>query len=638
MVLLRNHGLLFIKGAKVAGTSIEVFLSGHACANDIVTPISPASPLHEPRNYLGPDGSPRFYNHIDAETVMSLLGADYFLGLRRFGVVRNPFEKVRSTFAMHYVLTGGKYDVDAAIADTWSEVEKYCGAQGDCLLTDVIKYERLDEELKRLFAGVGIAFDRLSIREKNEYKQRCPVEATFDNGQYERIVEKFSWEFANFYADELRADSGKARTPSVRAAAGAPGEKVEVEMNRGKDSLVAWHPDPDNMSLQNLDTWYLGGTVHVVPRKKEYAVSGIQSLVEGWLPPAPLIDDKTRVIGVGSCFARYFILWLAENGFNKNVDTSPYNALMRYGATFESPAVIAQQFRWAFDEFDSRDALWIGKDKEVFEANEERQRLVRSTLQQTDVLILTLGLSEVWYDKQTGEPLWRALTKRHYDPSRHVFRVETMQDTKRCLEKIEEIRLRHLPNLKIVYTISPVRMTATFRPVSAITANSVSKAILRAALDEFLRDRFELVNRELFYFPSYEIVHDFFRDPFEEDNRHVATFVASQIVQAFARYYCAPEMLARLRGAQSSTGSQKLDNFLGFANVTGRDVRQDEYAARISDLERQIEDLQRTCDERSKVIGELDKAASERLALVEELHRNCAQLREQLESKARAKS
>ena len=622
MILLRNHRLLFIKGAKVAGTSIEVFLSGFATAGDIVTPISPPSPLHQPRNHLAADGSPLFYNHIDAATVKSLLGDDYFLGLRRFGVVRDPFEKVKSTFAMQYVLHGGAYDVDSAINDTWSEADKYCDASGNCLLTDVLRYEDLDEELRRFFSSVGIPFDRLSAREKDDFRKRSAVQAQFDERQRAAILEKFSWEFRNFYPDEPPR--------AVKPAS-------EAKMDHAKD-LLEWHPDPANMSLQNLDTWYLGGPVHVVPRKKDYAVNGIQSLVEGWLPAAPLIGEATRVIGVGSCFARYFILWLAENGFNKNVDTSPYNALMRYGATFESPAVIAQQFRWAFGEFDSHDALWIGKDKEVFEANEERRKLVRNTLEATDVLILTLGLSEVWYDKQTGEPLWRALTKRHYDPARHVFRVETMADTKRSLEKIEEIRRRHLPNLKIVYTVSPVRMTATFRPVSAITANSVSKAILRAALDEFLRERFELVNRELFYFPSYEIVHDYFRDPFEEDNRHVATFVASRIVQSFARYYCAPEMLERMGRSQAATGSQKLDNFLDFASASGRDATPDERAARITDLERQVEDLQRTCDARSGVIAELDKAARERLALVEELHRACAQLREELEASARAKS
>jgi hypothetical protein len=621
MILLRNHRLLFIKGAKVAGTSIEVFLSGLAGADDIVTPISPPSPLHQPRNHLAANGSPRFYNHIDAPTVKSLLGDEYFLGLRRFGVVRDPFEKVKSTFAMQYVLNNGAYDVDAAIADTWSEADKYCDARGESLLTDVLRYEDLDRELRRFFESMGIPFESLAAREKDDFKKRSGVEAQFDERQRAAILEKFSWEFRNFYPDELR---GAAKPAS------------EVKMDHAKD-LVEWHPDPANMSLQNLDSWYLGGgRVHVVPRKKEFAERGIQSLVEGWLPAAPLIGESTRVIGVGSCFARYFILWLAENGFNKSVDTSPYNALMRYGATFESPAVIAQQFRWAFGEFDSHDALWIGKDKEVFEANDERRKMVRATLEATDVLILTLGLSEVWYDKVTGEPLWRALTKRHYDPARHVFRVETMADTKRSLEKIEEIRKRHLPNLKIVYTVSPVRMTATFRPVSAITANSVSKAILRASLDEFLRERSELVNRELFYFPSYEIVHDFFRDPFEEDNRHVATFVASRIVQSFARYYCEPAMLDRMGRGEAATGSQKLDNFLDFAADAGRDASPDERTARIADLERQIEDLQRTCDARSTVIAELDKAARERLALVEELHHACAQLREELQARERA--
>ena len=146
------------------------------------------------------------------------------------------------------------------------------------------------------------------------------------------------------------------------------------------------------------------------------------------------------------------------------------------------------------------------------------------------------------------------------------------------------------------------------------------------------------MNRELFYFPSYEIVHDYFRDPFEEDNRHVATFVASRIVQSFARYYCAPEMLERMGRAQAATGSQKLDNFLDFASASGRDATPAERAARITDLERQVEDLQRTCDARSNVIAELDTAARERLALVEELHRACAQLREDLEASARAKS
>jgi len=387
-------------------------------------------------------------------------------------------------------------------------------------------------------------------------------------------------------------------------------------MSSEKERSLEWRAEPGGISLGNLDSWYLGTErIHTVPSKADYADRGISTLLDGWLPASTLIHAGTRVIGVGSCFAQYFITWLADHGFNRAADTSAYNALVRYGSTFESPAVIAQQFRWAFDEFDAKNALWIGKDRELFEANEERRKLVRETLGRTDVLILTLGLSEVWYDNVTGEPMWRALTKRHYDPARHVFRVETMQDTKRHLEKIEELRQRHLPALKIVYTVSPVRLAATFRPVAAVTANSASKAILRAALDEFLRERPALVNRELFYFPSYEIVHDFFRDAFDVDNRHVTPHVAKQVVNAFARFYCAPEMLADIQP----------------------DAGGDEQVTRLADLERRIVELQRVCDERQKVIEGLDQAARERLALVEKLHAECAALQRQIAEKGTRK-
>lgn len=399
-------------------------------------------------------------------------------------------------------------------------------------------------------------------------------------------------------------------------------------MQQDKERLTNWSAETE-LSLANLDKWYLGeGPVRKIPTKAQLADSGIAPILDGWSPARPLIGADTRVIGVGSCFARYFVLWLAERGFNRAVDSSPYNALVRYSAAFESPAVIAQQFRWAFDEFDSKNALWIGKDREVFEPNEERKRLVRDTFEKTDVLILTLGLSEVWYDKLTGEPLWRALTRRYYDPSRHAFRVESMADTKRYLEKIEDIRRRHLPNMKIIYTVSPIRLTSTFRPVSALTANSASKAILRGALDEFLRDHQDRLGRELFYFPSYEIVNDYFRDPFEEDNRHVTGFVAGHVLRTFAQHYCEPEMLAAAPTSAPPTGWDKLDIFLDFSADESRDPAGNELTARVAELERQVTELQGVADARLKVIEELDHAAKERLALVERLHAECALLQE----------
>jgi hypothetical protein len=96
----------------------------------------------------------------------------------------------------------------------------------------------------------------------------------------------------------------------------------------------------------------------------------------------------------------------------------------------------------------------------------------------------------------------------------------------------------HVPGARILFTVSPVPLAATFRPVSCLTANSVSKAILRAALDEFHRNHWDRVNRDLFYFPSYEVICHLFPDSFDEDNRHPKMAIVEFIMKLFEAAYC----------------------------------------------------------------------------------------------------
>jgi hypothetical protein len=202
-----------------------------------------------------------------------------------------------------------------------------------------------------------------------------------------------------------------------------------------------------------MSRWFRMEDFKWLPTKAQLRGSGIDLLLEGWKPPKPIIEPGTRVMALGSCFARYFVLWLAEHGFNRSVPDSPYNALIQNAFAFESAAVIAQQLRWAFGEFDSRNALWVDRSQELFEATEERRLLVRRILEQTDVLVLTLGLSEVWYDQETNEPLWRAIPERYYDSNRHKFKVNSLSDTLASLKKIDELCTSYLPELKIVFTL-----------------------------------------------------------------------------------------------------------------------------------------------------------------------------------------
>ena len=53
MIVSHKYKLIFIKTGKVAGTSIEIFLSQHCGPEDVVTPIHPHVAPHRPRNYMG---------------------------------------------------------------------------------------------------------------------------------------------------------------------------------------------------------------------------------------------------------------------------------------------------------------------------------------------------------------------------------------------------------------------------------------------------------------------------------------------------------------------------------------------------------------------------------------------------------
>jgi hypothetical protein len=205
---------------------------------------------------------------------------------------------------------------------------------------------------------------------------------------------------------------------------------------------------------------------------------------------------------------------------------------------------------------------WYGYHAQLFGYDEAVRLETRDLFMKTDVFILTFGLSEVWYDEPTGEVFWKAVPKEHVDPLRHKFRVSTVQENRDNIRAIYDLIRKHRPDAKIVCTLSPIPLMATFRPVSTITANSVSKAILRAAVDEVCRE----VGHDgvLHYWPSYEIVMEGFGahpygGHFCLDRRHADEAVISYIMRLFERHYCtgvrqATSVLRAYAEARTSTG------------------------------------------------------------------------------------
>ncbi len=292
-------------------------------------------------------------------------------------------------------------------------------------------------------------------------------------------------------------------------------------------------------------SWYRGEHCNFLPSRKNLQESNAieRYVLHGWLPDAPFITRSQVVTSFGSCFAEHISRFLRDHGYttglslvNKEVNADFANShVVRFGEGIVNTFALRQQFEWAYGHASFSEDLWHGSDGEIAAYDERIRRSTRELFERTDVFILTLGLSEVWYSRDSGDVFWRAIPRDQFDPARHGFRVADCAENVENLERTLALVREHRPEARVILTLSPVPLVATFRPVSCLTANSVSKSILRAAIDTVMR-RHEGDSR-LLYWPSFEIVKECFRDPYEEDNRHVRPEVVARVMELFRRFY-----------------------------------------------------------------------------------------------------
>jgi hypothetical protein len=385
-----------------------------------------------------------------------------------------------------------------------------------------------------------------------------------------------------------------------------------------------WRLDPTYVRDEDerARAWLSSGEVRLrrMPDKHKMYTDGPERILEGWLPSEPLADRDTRVIAFGSCFASRFAEWLADNGYNRRFDPDSDQSLIR--SQMESPAVVAQQFRWAFGEMDPQLAFWMDRERRQIEATEERRVALHDALSSAEVLVITLGLSEVWFDTLSGEPIWR-VPPRSLGSHRYGLKLATVAESVEALETIDRLRRAHVPDQKIVLTVSPQRMGATFRGISPLVANAASKAILRAAVDEFLLAHAGELNQTYFYFPGYELATELLHDPFE-DNMHLRDEAVGYILGVFARCYLGARDEVVFPASPQDELLRAISNLDAHATVLQQVC--DDRLKVIQDLDAACKSLERACDDRQRVVEQLDsnrkvleRICEERLVVIEQL-------------------
>jgi hypothetical protein len=294
----------------------------------------------------------------------------------------------------------------------------------------------------------------------------------------------------------------------------------------------------DGKTARTSRTFYRGETVNFYPTDESLTADDFvgKYIAAGLMPSAPFITHETVVVAFGSCFAKHISDHLATIGFRveSRRSTNAYISVMGDGIV--NSFAILQQFEWAWENKVPATPLWHGYDGREFGYDEAVRVETKRIFDSAEVFIITLGLSEIWFDEPTGQAFWRAVPEAHFDPARHKFRTATHAENLANLIAIRAIIRKHRPDARIIVTLSPIALAATFRPISAVVANAASKANLRSALDEFFAAY--QADPRLHYFPSYEIATGCFDRPYTPDRRHIHTHVLDFNMRLFERYYC----------------------------------------------------------------------------------------------------
>lgn len=281
------------------------------------------------------------------------------------------------------------------------------------------------------------------------------------------------------------------------------------------------------------------------------------------------IDRSDRVVTAGSCFAQHISRQLARIGFRYHVTEdgeglTPAERQDRgfgiFSARFGNVYTVRQLLQLLREAFGRRslaesawqraDGRWVDplrpniepggfeSANAVVAARIKHLGAVRRMFLEADVFVFTLGLTEAWCHRQSGDvlPLAPGVSGGSFDPTCHQrvnFSVdETRADLNEFLCELKDVN----PGVRVLLTVSPVPLIATHEPRHVLVSTTLSKSVLRVAADDALH-RHDWVD----YFPSYEIItgpHSVGRY-YEEDLRDVSAAGVAHAMRCFLDHYAA---------------------------------------------------------------------------------------------------
>ena len=230
------------------------------------------------------------------------------------------------------------------------------------------------------------------------------------------------------------------------------------------------------------------------------------------------------VAAAGSCFAQHIAKHLQKSGFNY-LQTEPASQnepvfSARFGNIYTTRQLrqlllgayglhrpAARAWKRADGRFIDplRPQLFPAGFATADEVTQERRKhllAVRRVFQECRIFVFTLGLTEAWVAKDgTALPVPPGVLGVDSDDGDVAFRNFSVAEMRKDMDEFLADLFAVNPGVRIILTVSPVPLVATYEKRHVLVSNTYSKAALRVVAEE-VANTYENVA----YFPSYEII------------------------------------------------------------------------------------------------------------------------------------
>jgi GSCFA family len=253
------------------------------------------------------------------------------------------------------------------------------------------------------------------------------------------------------------------------------------------------------------------------------------------LPKYPeLIDYRHKILLTGSCFTEHIAGRLAQHKFN--ILTNPNGILFNPLSVADSLCSYVANKQYHASELFYLNELWNSWDHHsVFSHIDQNaaldginrsQQTAHEFIKTADWVIITLGSGFQYYFVADNRPV----SNNHRAPAQWFEkRLLSINSITESVKNACNSLINNNPNIKIIFTISPVRHIR-----DGVTENNRSKARLIEAVHELCATL-----PHAYYFPAYEIVIDILRDyryydiDYVHPNFLATGYVWEQFVKAF---------------------------------------------------------------------------------------------------------